>query len=203
MQHIVIILANPETTSFNHAIAKTIAVALEKKGYPVILHDLYREGFDPMLRADEIPRDVIIPPEIEKHCSEVGSSLGLIFVHPNWWGQPPAILKGWIDRVIRPGRAYEFLEGDSGEGVPRGLLEGKTALVFNTSNTPEVREKKFFGDPLDMIWKKCIFEFCGIRKYHRKNFSVVATSTEEQRISWLKEAESITVRYFPGYAERT
>ena len=33
--------------------------------------------------------------------------------HPNWWGMPPAILKGWVDRVVRPGLAYEFLEGDS------------------------------------------------------------------------------------------
>ena len=56
--------------------------------------------------------------------------------------QPPAILKGWIDRVMRPGVAYEFLEGDSGEGVPNGLLKAKTALVFNTSNTPEDRELK-------------------------------------------------------------
>ena len=53
--------------------------------------------------------------------------------------QPPAILKGWIDRVMRPGVAYEFLEGGSGKGVPNGLLKAKAALVFNTSNTPEDR----------------------------------------------------------------
>jgi len=53
-------------------------------------------------------------------------------VHPNWWGQPPAILKGWIDRILRPGVAYQFLEGDAGEGVPVGLLKAETALIFNT-----------------------------------------------------------------------
>lgn len=57
-------------------------------------------------------------------------------------GQPPAILKGWVDRVIRAGVAYEFAEGDSGEGVPIGLLKAKSALVFNTSNTLEERELK-------------------------------------------------------------
>ena len=63
-------------------------------------------------------------------------------------GQPPAILKGWIDRVIRPGVAYRFLEGDSGEGVPLGLLRAQTALVFNTANTPEDRESLVFRDRL-------------------------------------------------------
>jgi NAD(P)H dehydrogenase (quinone) len=54
---------------------------------------------------------------IELHCREIADVDGII-VHPNWWGQPPAILKGWVDRVLRPGVAYRFLEGDAGEGVP-------------------------------------------------------------------------------------
>ena len=59
-------------------------------------------------------------------------------------GQPPAILKGWIDdRVLRPGIAYEFIEEDSGEGVPNGLLKAKSALVFSTSNTESHREKMY------------------------------------------------------------
>jgi len=62
-------------------------------------------------------------------------------------GQPPAVLKGWVDRVFRAGVAYKFLEGDKGDGVPVGLLKIRTAIVFNTSNTPPVREKKVFGDP--------------------------------------------------------
>ncbi len=66
---------------------------------------------------------------------------------------PPAILKGWVDRVIRPGVAYEFLEGDGGEGVPCGLLRARAVLVFNTGNTYLEREMKIFGDPLETIWK--------------------------------------------------
>jgi NAD(P)H dehydrogenase (quinone) len=45
---------------------------------------------------------------------------------------PPAILKGWVDRVMRPGLAYEFLEGDSGDGVLHGRLRDRRAIVFNT-----------------------------------------------------------------------
>ena len=92
---------------------------------------------------------------VVRHCSEIASADGIIIVHPNWWGQPPAILKGWVDRVSRPGVAYRFLEGDGGEGVPVGLLKAETAIIFNTSNTPEEREATVFGDPLDNLWKAC------------------------------------------------
>ena len=61
---------------------------------------------------------------------------------PNWWGMPPAILKGWVDRVMRPGVAYEFLEGDSGEGVPCGAAQGKEGSRVHTSNTDAMRERR-------------------------------------------------------------
>ena len=79
---------------------------------------------------------------------------------------PPAVLTGWVDRVMRPGTAYEFLEDDNGEGVPSGLLKANKAVVFNTSNTAAKREDTVFGDPLERIWKDCIFGLCGVRDFH-------------------------------------
>jgi putative NADPH-quinone reductase len=55
---------------------------------------------------------------VQAHCGEIARAEGIIIVHPNWWGQPPAIMKGWIDRVFRPGVAYRFTEDDKGDGVP-------------------------------------------------------------------------------------
>ena len=137
-----VILAHPDRNSFNHAIAETAAQTLQGNGHEVMFHDLYAEGFDPILPAGEIPRDAPLPPDIQRHCDEIAAAEGIVIVHPNWWGQPPAILKGWIDRVLRPGVAYEFAEGDSGEGIPIGLLKAKAALVFNTSNTYSEREQR-------------------------------------------------------------
>lgn len=110
-------------------------------------------------------------------------------MHPNWWGQPPAILKGWIDRVMRPGIAYEFEEIDKGEGVPIGLLKAQCAIVFNTSNTPSERERNVFGDPLELLWKNCIFDLCGIKKFNRKMYNTVCNSTFEERTAWLKDVQ--------------
>ncbi len=131
-----------------------------------------------------------------KHCAEISEADGIVIVHPNWWGQPPAILKGWVDRVVRPGVAYAFEESDSGEGVPIGLLKARIAMVFNTSNTKHERELKVFGDPLETLWKNCIFDLCGVKIFYRKMFEVVVASTYEQRKNWLEEVKQVVCRFF-------
>jgi NAD(P)H dehydrogenase (quinone) len=195
-----IILAHPNPKSFNSAIAQIAAKAVKTNGYQVFLHDLYSEKFDPLLASEETAKDAVLPDIIRQHCEEIAAADGIVIVHPNWWGQPPAILKGWVDRVIRPGIAYEFREGDAGEGIPRGLLKARAALVFNTSNTETEREKKVFGDPLETIWKNCIFGLCGITNFHRRMFNVVVTSTETQRKNWLESVGQDIDTFFPDDA---
>lgn len=194
--NISLILAHPDHKSFNHAIAAVALETLKKNKHSVWFHDLYRDQFDPLLPAEELPKDARLPPEIDKHCAEIAAADGIIIVHPNWWGQPPAILKGWVDRIIRPGVAYEFLEDDQGEGVPNGLLKASSAMVFNTSNTNTEREIGIFGDPLETLWKNCIFGLCGVDDVYRKMFNIVVVSSEEQRKAWLEDIrQAITTTY--------
>ncbi|HTY45485.1 MAG TPA: NAD(P)H-dependent oxidoreductase [Patescibacteria group bacterium] len=192
-----VIVGHPRSRSFNCALARLCVRLLRRNGHTVYFHDLYREKFDPLLPAAEIPQRAPIRRTIKKYCAELADSDGLIIVHPNWWGQPPAVVKGWVDRVMRPGVAYAFAAGDSGAGVPRGLLKIRKALVLNTSDTPASREKKVFGDPLEIIWKNCIFGFCGAKSFRRKVFRVVAVSSPAQRRRWLAQAEQIVNASFP------
>lgn len=198
-----IILAHPRPGSFNHAIAHAAVEQLRKNWHDVLFHDLYGEGFDPLLTGAEIPSDAYLPKSIIDHCEEIKEADGIVIIHPNWWGQPPAMLKGWIDRVIRPGIAYEFLEGDSGEGVPNGLLKARAAIVFNTSNTASEREKEVFGDPLERIWRNCIFGLCGVTGFHRRTFRIIITSTEDQRRQWLDEVRRLIDAVFPTMTDRS
>ncbi|MFH1156383.1 MAG: NAD(P)H-dependent oxidoreductase [Pseudomonadota bacterium] len=198
-----VLLAHPDKSSFNHAVAKEAVDVLISNGHHVRFHDLYEERFDPLLPGGEISRHAPLPPEIEKHCIEIVEADGIIVIHPNWWGQPPAVLKGWIDRVIRPGVAYEFIEGDTGEGVPRGLLKARSALVFNTSNTDRVREENIFGDPLETLWKNCIFGLCGVTGFYRRTFGIIVTSNDEDRKAWLKEVGTTVDSFFPRDRQQT
>jgi len=194
--NVLIILGHPDEKSFNHAIADACRNRLIENGHSVIFHDLYKEGFNPVIDKIEIPKNGQIDAIIKAHCEELINSNGIIIIHPNWWGQPPAILKGWIDRVIRPGIAYEFEEGDNGEGMPIGLLKAKTGLVFNTSNTNEERENNTFKDPLETLWKNCIFSFCGVTQFDRKMFRIIVTSNLNQRQNWLNEVKIMIDKYF-------
>ncbi len=194
---VLVILAHPNRASFNHAIASTCSEALTTNGHSVVFHDLYHERFDPLLPHSEFTRDAVLESGIARHCNELSQADGIVIIHPNWWGQPPAILKGWVDRVIRPGVAYEFQEGDTGEGVPRGLLRAKCALIFNTSNTGTARERSVFGDPLEAIWKNCIFDLCGVQSIHRRTFNIIVTSSDADRKEWLAEVRATTERLFP------
>ena len=191
-----VILGHPRKGSFNHAIAETVVQTLQENDCVVMYHDLYEEQFDPVIPFKEIAKGAELAPTVKMHCDEIADADGIVIVHPNWWGQPPAILKGWIDRVIRAGVAYEFADGDNGEGVPIGLLRAKTAIVFTTSNTVRERELKVFGDPLETLWKNCIFNLCGVPEVFRKNYEVIVTSTDEQRNAWLQNVRQTVQVHF-------
>jgi putative NADPH-quinone reductase len=103
---------------------------------------------------------------------------------------PPAILTGFINHVFRPGIAYGFLEGDTGEGIPVGFLRAKAALVLNTSNTPSHREQEVFGDPLKRLWKDYICGFCGIPICQRRMFGVIVNSSGRRGCSGLQKCRS-------------
>lgn len=191
--NVYVVIGHQHQGSFCHAIAETAISTLKELGHEVVFHDLYAEGFDPLLPHDEIPRGAMVDPVVQRHCDEVVAADGYVVVHPNWWGQPPAILKGWMDRVLRQGAAYEFGEG----GAIIGHLKGKATLVITTSNTPREAELQMFGDPLENLWKTCVFGFCGVEDFVRRNFESIILSTPEQRSEWLDEVRRLTLERFP------
>jgi putative NADPH-quinone reductase len=195
MTNVLVVLAHPNEESFNRAIADTAIAKLRENGHEVIFHDLYAEGFDPMLPTSEFAEGAPVTAEVEAHCKDLVEAEAIVIVHPNWWGQLPAVLKGWVDRVFRPGVAYQPVEG---EALAYGLLKTEVALVFTTSDTPDDREQVQFGDPLETIWNNCIFGFCGVENVHRRNFSIIAISTPEQRQGWLAEVGSIVDQHLPA-----
>ena len=89
---ILVILGHPDPDSLNHAIALEVCNTLRKNGHSVMFHDLYAENFDPFLPKEEVPENGFVPSTIQNYCTELQSADGIVIIHPNWWGQPPAIL---------------------------------------------------------------------------------------------------------------
>jgi putative NADPH-quinone reductase len=189
--NIYVIIGHQRQGSFCHAIVSAAVEELKAAGHEVVYHDLYAEKFDPILPDEEIPRDAELDPVVEQHCRELSAADGYVVVHPNWWSTPPAMLKGWIDRVWRQGVVYRFTP----DGVEQ-LLRGKRAVVFTTSNTPRDDELRLYGDPLENFWKACVFGLCGVDDFHRRNFESIIMSTPEQRKGWLDEVRQIIRQRF-------
>lgn len=191
--NVLIVLAHPKAGSFNHAIAENIREALVSRGDQVTLRDLYAENFDPILTPAELERGNVAPPQVREHADAVLAADGIVIVHPNWRCQPPAILKGWVDRVLRAGEAFRFGVDENGKGMAIGMLKARAALVINTSNTPSEDEAVLYGNPLETLWKNCTFSFCGIPKVVRRNFEPVIASSLETRQAWLEEAKNLAL----------
>ncbi|CAM5445995.1 hypothetical protein SALBM135S_06713 [Streptomyces alboniger] len=190
MTSVAVYLAHPRPGSFNHALADAVADELSARGCRVVTHDLYAEGFDPLLAVDETgtvdAADLErADPGLATHRAELPGQDALVFVHPNWWGLPPAILTGWVQRVLAPGVAYKLASAD---GEPAGLLRAGRALVLNTSDTPADREATEFGDPLERVWASCVLPYVGVPDVRRRVFRTVTDSTRQQREAWLAEA---------------
>jgi NAD(P)H dehydrogenase (quinone) len=182
-----VVVANPNPDSFSHALARTAAQAVAARGFELASHDLHAERFDPVQPTGELLNVASDDDLVERHCADLRRADLILVFHPNWWGQPPAIMKGWIDRVFRLNTAYDYPEGVGPEGVPRGLLRARHALVINTSNTPAEREAAAFGDPLQVLWEKCVFGLCGVDSVVRRTYAPMASSTPGSRAHWLRE----------------
>ncbi|MDB6046266.1 MAG: NADPH-dependent reductase family protein [Gammaproteobacteria bacterium] len=186
-----IVVANPSPNSLSHAMASAAERVLVARGYEIAYHDLYAEHFDPVQPTGEDGNVGSSNVLVEQHCLELARADLILVFHPNWWGQPPAILKGWIDRVFRLNTAYGYPPGVGFEGVPVGLLRARLAIVVNTSNTSAEREATAFGDPLETLWKNCVFGLCGISNVMRRMYAPVSGSTAQQRAAWLSEVTTL------------
>ena len=187
MKALIVLAHQKAEGSFCGALARTTAEALTAAGYEVTLKDLYAERFDPVLTADELAQtNESLGGAVRADIQQVLDADFYVVVHPNWWGMPPAILKGWIDRVLRQGFCYAF----TAEGVVR-KLEGRKGVVFTTGNTPPEIEVSVNGDPLENLWKNIVFKTVGVDDFTRINFASVIMSTPEQRAEWLKQAKDL------------
>ena len=130
-----LILCHPDPNSFNRAVADTYANAVRKLGHEVVLRDLYAMGFDPVLKADERPtvEDHRISPDVEREIELLRGCDAFVLVYPIWFGTPPAMLKGYVERVLGSGINPREVE----ERSANSFLTGKRLVSFTTSAMSE------------------------------------------------------------------
>jgi NAD(P)H dehydrogenase (quinone) len=133
MNHLIVV-AHPAEDSFTMGLTRAYALELETLGHRQQTYDLYRMGFDPVLAAHELaPVEPGHPAsaDVVRAQDDIRAADVLTVIYPLWWMSMPAMMKGYIDRVFARGFAYV-----SGDGIVRGLLSGKKAVLITVSGAP-------------------------------------------------------------------
>lgn len=188
MPNVVVVAAHPDSASFTLALARAAAAAAAAQGAAVAFHDLYADGFDPRMPAAEVGTTLFADELTARYAREVLAADVLVVVHPIWFFHVPAILKGWVDRVLRDGVVYELGAG----GKSAGLWRVRSALVVNSANSPEQAESSM-GDPVGRFWRDVVLGPAGVRDVRRVRYAKVLGSSAGQREAWLAEVEAAVV----------
>ncbi|MEN2784909.1 NAD(P)H-dependent oxidoreductase [Sphingomonas qilianensis] len=129
LRHIVI-LANPNLGSFSHAMAEAYCAAVADCGQTAVIRDLYALRFNPLLQASELPPSPSPPAaDVAAELDVLRDAAVIVFVYPLWFGMPPAIIKGYVDRVLGAG----FSGRDMLAGTRPSVIQGKRLISFSTS----------------------------------------------------------------------
>jgi putative NADPH-quinone reductase len=189
-KRILLILGHPSTTSFCAALAERYAQSALDAGHEVRQLRLGEMVFDPVLR-DGYQQIQTLEDDLNAAQSDILWAEHLTLVYPIWWGGIPALLKGFFDRVLLPGFAFKYRKG---KAFPDKLLNGRTAHLLVTMDTPPWYYRLIYRMPGLHEVRKTTLQFCGIKPLRTLTFGPVLGSTDQQRRSWLQQAQAIARR---------
>ncbi|HEY4525664.1 MAG TPA: NAD(P)H-dependent oxidoreductase [Candidatus Paceibacterota bacterium] len=182
-----IVYAHPNPKSFCAGILERVESTIKAKGDEAVVRDLYTMNFNPILSGADLAsfKNGGLAEDIKTEQDNIRSADIIVFIYPVWWTGLPAIMKGYVDRVISYGFAYKYVEN----GV-EGLLPDKKVISFSTNGTPQdVYEKSGMFDSLNQTSDDGIFRFCGIQVLGHHYFSGPGSVDDSARQKMLDEAE--------------
>jgi len=167
--------------SFNAAIKNTFIETATKNGHTVDCVDLYKENFNPVF-AGEKPDETVLD-----YRKRIEDSDTIVLVAPIWNFRMPAILEGWIDKVLAPPWAFTFKKLFGNYGYPVGNLKGKKAIVFCTYGSPQFAIRTFFLNMPTKRLRRGVFNICGITDVVYKRYFAVPFVSEKKRKKYLED----------------
>jgi putative NADPH-quinone reductase len=191
-KNILLILGHPSENSFCKALIdayqngaesaganiKTIYVA--RLNFDVTLHDGYKNG-----EALQLEDDLGNAQQLMLWADHV------VIAYPNWWGFMPAVMKGFIDRILLPGFAFKH---QSGKIFPEKLLKGKSIRLMVTMDTPKWWYYLIYRASQYQILKNIVFGYVGFDPIRFSTFGFMRKSTDTQRTKWLAKVERLGKR---------
>lgn len=180
-----IITAHPSKKGFTHKIAKTYVEVVREKGNEAEILDLYapenQQDFLIFEEVKSLPND----PSVSRMQEKIAWADELIFVFPLWWYGEPAVMKNFWDKNFTPRFAYQYVDHK-----PVGLLQGKTARVFFTSDGPWYYQWILL-QPVRQIWWLTRLRFCAVKMKSLTVFGSMRERDEKNREQLLLKVRKI------------
>lgn len=162
--NVLIVFTHPNHQSLSYAFLQEVLRGCEENHdiQQVQVLDLYDENFDPVLKFGEKKkrRDMYKDPDMEKYRNQLSWADKIIFIYPIWWGRPPAMLMGYIDKMFASGFAYK----DNGKMLPVGLLKGKSVVCVSVMKGPTFYPMFWLNNAHKVLMRKALFQYVGIKK---------------------------------------
>ncbi len=184
--HHLIISAHPSEKSFSNYLANILYAKSKEYGWNSLWTNLYKADFNPVLSPSDLQllKDGETPLDIYSEQQKIVKADIISIIYPLWWATFPALLKGYIDRVLTNGFAYTY-----GESGATGLLTDKKVIIHTTmGNTVEEYEQKGLIDAFKRSQGEEVFGFCGMEILGHNFYPQITIADEPQRNKYIEKA---------------
>jgi putative NADPH-quinone reductase len=205
----VIVFNHPYEGSFCNAILQTTQKALASAGHHTDILHLDDDGFNPVMTAADLKaftRGTPVDPKVIEYRTIIEQADHLILIFPIWWELMPAMTKGFIDKVIFPGCAYDYDESGRWPKMVKRWDRLQGVTLITTMNTPSLAYRLLFGNAVRKALFTGTFWKMGYRNRKWISFSMVKFVSGEKRTRWLAALDKHFAGKSPataGKAERT
>ncbi|TRZ43134.1 NAD(P)H-dependent oxidoreductase [Robertkochia solimangrovi] len=188
---VAIVFNHPYQGSFCNAILNSVINGLKRANHEIDLIHLDNDNFNPVMTAGDLKgfRDKKpIDPKVLEYSERIKNADHLVFIFPIWWELMPALTKGFVDKVIFPGVAYDYTNAENTRMKPLWKnLKGETMIT--TMNTPNYLYWLFFGNAIKKTMIMGTFWKIGFKNRKWISFNQVKQVTKEKREKWLVRLE--------------
>lgn len=187
---VVIVFNHPYDGSYCNAILNSVTNGLQRANHQMDIIHLDKEGFNPVMTASDLKAFVDrqpIDPKVIEYKKRLEEADHLVFIFPIWWELMPAMTKGFIDKVIFPGAAYDYTK--SGYGMIPLFTGIKSVTVITTMNTPGILYRLVFGNAIKKALITGTFWKTGYKNRKWISFNGVKMVSDAKRKKWLDKLE--------------
>jgi len=189
--NVLIVFNHPYEGSYCNAILKAVSRGLEQANHNADIIHLDKDGFNPVMTSQDLKafKDKRpVDPKVIEYKEKLEKTDHVIFIFPVWWELMPALMKGFVDKVIFPGVAYDYVNGSNTRMKPL-LTNIKGITVITTMNTPGLLYRLVFGNAILKSLLRGTFWKLGYKNRKWISFNRVKQASDEKRKRWLSRIE--------------